>query len=371
MATFIARSAIPRRPQRSTGRRSASTDDLARAAPGTPEYRESLASTYSWLGETLQPLAEGRAEAQSAFDNALRLQDALVRDEPGNLAYQQAVARTHYNRGMLYGGTAALGDADFGRSEADFRAAIALLEPLVRAHPTPQRSQDLARASNNLANLLKQDASRLPEARHLYERAAEIHEGLVAQDPDNREYKIELAQFSDNLSDLLRSGKDFDAAARHNTRAIDLINDLARPRSALGIELADAHNLHGHILQSRDSPGAVEEYRASLDVYKSVAKALDDGSRPDFHLRFGDLLLNLAAMLQAHREDNGARQVLSDAVSFYAAVGQGAVSSGRRAEAQRVLDTLEPLLPGLTGLDAAVAAPIRKLQETVGGSKGR
>ena len=106
-------------------------DGLARAAPGTPAYRESLASTYSWLGETLRPLPEGRAEAQSAFDNALRLQDALVRAEPGNLAYQQALARTHYNRGILYGSIAALGDENFGRSDADFRAAIALLEPLV------------------------------------------------------------------------------------------------------------------------------------------------------------------------------------------------------------------------------------------------
>ncbi len=88
-------------------------------------------------------------------------------------------------------------------------------------------------------------------------------------------------------------------------------------------------------------------------------------------MRFGDLLLNLAAMLQAHREDNGARQVLSDAVSFYAAAGQQAASLGRRAEAQRVLDNLVPLLPGLTGPDAPVAAPIQKLQETVGGSKGR
>ncbi len=218
-------------------------DDLARAAPGTPAYRESLASTYNWLGETLRPLPEGRAEAQNAFDNALRLQDALVRADPGNLGYQQALARTHYNRGILYGSIAALGDADFERSDADFRAAIALLEPLVRAHPTPQLSQDLARASNNLATLLQQDASRLPEARHLYERAIQTHEGLVAQDPDNREYKLELAKFSDNLSDLLRSEKDFDSAARHNSRAIDLINELARPRSALGIELADAHNL--------------------------------------------------------------------------------------------------------------------------------
>ena len=193
----------------------------------------------------------------------------------------------------------------------------------------------------------------------------------MAQDPDNREYKIELAKFSDNLSDLLRSEKDFDSAARHNKRAIDLINDLARPRSALEIELADAHNLHGRILQSRESPGAVDEYRASLEVYKSVAKALDDGSRSDFHQRFGDLLLSLAAMLQAHREDNGVRHVLSDAVSFYAAAGQQAASSGRRVEAQRVLDNLVPLLPGLTGLDAPVAAPIRKLQETVERSKGR
>jgi hypothetical protein len=63
----------------------------------------------------------------------------------------------------------------------------------------------------------KQDASRLPEA-NISTSVPRIHEGLVAQDPDNREYKIELAKFSDNLSDRC-AAEDFDSAAGTRDRS--------------------------------------------------------------------------------------------------------------------------------------------------------
>ena len=127
---------------------------LADRNPGRPEYRQALAASYNWLGETLRESAGKVAEAEKAYASALELQTALTREFPVNATYQQELARTYYNRGILYSWTAEPGDVAFARAESDFREAIRLLEPLSGKSDDLQPSQDLARACNNLASLL-------------------------------------------------------------------------------------------------------------------------------------------------------------------------------------------------------------------------
>ena len=227
---------------------------LATQHPDNPEYRQAEAYSYNWLGETLRIWLEGaekpaqytRADAENEYDNALRLQQELVHQIPGNPSYPQELARTYYNRGILrYAG------GDHAATESDFRQAVGLLEPIAEknvdasaGNKNPPPSQDLARVYNNLAILLVHER-RMPEAAPLYERAIAIHEGLCKKEPGNREYKMELAQFYDNMAILLWNEKQVDAAKQRNQKALALFEELASPAasSLLAKEYAKARDV--------------------------------------------------------------------------------------------------------------------------------
>jgi tetratricopeptide (TPR) repeat protein len=216
-------------------------ENLAKQHPDNPDYRQAEAYSYNWLGETLRiwleeaqkPVPYTRADAENEYDNALRLQQELVHQIPGNPSYPQELARTYYNRGILR-----YGNRDLTDSESDFRKAVGLLEPLMEkntdasaGNKNPPPSQDLARVYNNLANLLGHE-TRMPEAAQLYERAIAIHEGLCKKEPGNREYKMELAQFYDNMAILLLNEKQVDPAKQRNQQALALFEELATPASS-------------------------------------------------------------------------------------------------------------------------------------------
>jgi tetratricopeptide (TPR) repeat protein len=337
---------------------------LAREHPATAAYRQSLADAYNWLGETLRPVNGRSADAEKAYGSALRLQEELVSVSPGADAYKQELARTRYNRGILYGSTAEPGQPQFQRAETDFREAIRLLEPLARGG-NAHAAQELARASNNLASLIGGDPARKEDARQLYERAIRIHEALVAKDGTNREYKLELAKFSNNHAEALREIGDTKGAMASNARALALIDELARPAASLGIEQADAHSLRGRILE-RSSAEATAEYRASLNLFRRVASGSDATRRQDFHERIGDLLLNLATLCRDRQDVDNARRVLSEAVDFYVALGRKATATRDHVEAEMVLENLSRLMSQLGDRDRRAFTPaFQDLQQTV------
>jgi tetratricopeptide (TPR) repeat protein len=341
-------------------------ESLSREHPEKREHRQALASAYNWFGETMRPLSEHYADAEKAYDTALALQTALAAEDPTSTAYKQELARTHYNRGILRGSVAAPSDPTFGQADADFREAIRLLELLAKNDADPQTSQELARVYNNLASLLSADETRIPEAGVLYNDAIRIHEELVAKDPRNREYKLELSKFSDNAAELSREVGDFAVAAQHNRRALGLIDDLARSQPSLAIEQADAHNLRGRILQSQGSRDAVDEYRESWRLYMDIATGLDRESVNMFHQRFGDFLLNLASLCREQQASREARQVLSDAFAFYVALGRRTAASGSRSDAQNVIDNLGRLMSALPDRDRrTLGAPYKDLQRAL------
>jgi len=233
-------------------------ESLAKQHPDNPEYRQLEAYSYNWLGETLRnwleeaqkPVPYTRADAENEYDNALRVQQELVHQIPGNSSYQQELARTYYNRGILRYRT------DLNDSESDFRQAVALLEPLAEknadasaGNKNPPPSQDLARVYNDLANLLVHE-KRMPEAAPLYERAIAIHEGLCKKEPGNREYKMELAQFYDNLAIFLADEKQMDLARQRNQQALTLYEELATPGSSLTRERDRARKFHEWLVKS-------------------------------------------------------------------------------------------------------------------------
>ena len=102
----------------------------------------------------------------------------MIEQDPPKSLYQQELARTYYNRGILrYDARNVAG------AESDFRAAIGLLKPLADkpapaaiAGATVEPSQELARAYNNLAKITRRNNP--AAAQELYQQAISLAETL-------------------------------------------------------------------------------------------------------------------------------------------------------------------------------------------------
>ena len=122
---------------------------LAAAFPAVPEYQQDLASTHNNLGILLADLGQ-RDAARTEYETARDLQKKLVAAFPAVPEYQQDLARTHNNLGMLL---ADLGQHDAARTE--YETARDLHKKLAAAFPAvPDTSRNWPRTHNNLGILL-------------------------------------------------------------------------------------------------------------------------------------------------------------------------------------------------------------------------
>jgi hypothetical protein len=328
---------------------------LAREFPSHRDYRQALANSHNWLGESFRLLGDRHADAKKAYDSALALQEELCRQDSANQEYQQELARTYYNRGIL----SSLDDSEksFTLSETDFLNAIRLLEPLAEKRGG-LASQELARVYNNLGSLIADDQRRLAEAQRLYERATQIHEALTKQEPENREYKVELAKFYNNLAGVLRESGQSDLAQQRNGQAFALIESLARPPASLSIEQADAHNLRGQILDVGGWREALNEYRQSLAIFRRLEKDPRARLLVDFQYRFYDLLASLAILHQQYPDNDEVHEVLIEAAYYHLSLAEQIASSGTPAEARRLVETVASLMPVLLDDDRERLGPM-------------
>jgi tetratricopeptide (TPR) repeat protein len=323
-------------------------EGLARDYPDKAIYRQALGNSYNWLGETLRPASDAYADAKNAYDRAIAIQQELRHADPANTDYQQELARSHSNRGILYSN--ASDEATVSLAEQDFREAIRLLEPVQGKSGMPPPAQELARALNNLGSLLA-SRNQIAEAQRLYEAAVHIHEGLAAIQPQNREFGLELAKFYNNLADVLREQGSLDPASRYNGLAHQIIQNMARPAPSLGIERADAYNLRARIVETRNRAEALADYRRSLELYRNLLGDDLAWHLLDFHNRFGDLLVNLGVLRGEDQNLAEARVLLTEALDSYLAVARKVLASGSSTEASYVVDNLSRAVSSLPDRD--------------------
>jgi tetratricopeptide (TPR) repeat protein len=333
----------------------------------SPEYKQALANAYNWLGETLRPVPGRVDAARTAYDNALRLQAALVAGDPARAEYRQELARTHYNRGILREAASGPGNADRRAAESDFREAARLLELLAQSGNPGTSRHELARVYNNLATLIANDdtsaddRARLTEAGNFYLRAIDIDERLLTGDPANRLYKFELAKFNNNAAELHRRQQDVPRALERSRTALRLLEDLARPAPSLTIELADANQLLGLVLESSRAEDPTVAYEQALQLFETLGRDPVAVRLALFHQRFNELLLTLA---DRSNEDPGSRRLLRRALDYYLGLADSSLARGDRGQADMIFDTVRRLLPDLDGEDRrAVVSRRPRLQE--------
>jgi tetratricopeptide (TPR) repeat protein len=274
---------------------------LSRDYPRNSEYLRAQAYAHNWLGETLRiwleesqgPVPYSLSDAEKEYDEALGLQQRIRDENPANSRYQQELARTLYNRGILrYDGKNVQG------AESDFRASIALLEALpsnstTTAKPGSDRepSQDLARAYNNLATLLSR-ANQTAEAENFYQHGIALAEKLNSKYPDNREYKLELAKYCNNQAILLVAENKLDLAKQRNHQAVDLIEELMAPAPSLSLELVKGLQLHTEILEAQGSKEAQEQFDLLFEILQRLNSRQGSQDHPALHVFYMNLGIN-------------------------------------------------------------------------------
>ena len=75
----------------------------------------------------------------------------------------------------------------------------------------PDPAQDLARVYNNYA-IVVSSTGQTTEAQDFYEKAIALAEQLVQKRPENREYKVELAQYCSNEARMLADADELQLA---------------------------------------------------------------------------------------------------------------------------------------------------------------
>ena len=320
--------------------------DLAKTYPGQAEFRQGLAYGHNWLGETIREALDNlpsfdnykRSDAEAEYTEALRLQENLHREEPHNIAYQQELARTYYNRGII---RFQLNNSDGVQS--DFHKAIEFLEPLVPQMLTtsdlsaePDPAQDLARVYNNDA-IVVNHLGRVDEARGLYEKAIALAEQLVVKKPGDREYEAELSQYSSNEARMLTNADQPRLAEPHSERSLDLLEGLAKPTPSLALKIAQALQLRAQLLLSQDAHQAETLTDRAFDTLNE----LDPGT-----------MVNTSALSATY---------MNIGVN-YLELSQDALRLGNTTRASVVLARVKDILPRLTTADKeTLEAPYKEL----------
>jgi len=325
-------------------------ESLSKDYPGKTEYRQALAYSHNWLAETLRiwlnqsqgSVPYSRSDAEKQYDEALRLQQQIHDEKPASAVYQQELARTYYNRGIIR-----YDSNNVDGSESDFRAAIGFLEALTgkptpagNAKTTPEPSQDLARAYNNLANVLRRTNQK--EARKFYEQAIGLAEALDRKQPDNREYKLELGEYCNNEARLLAAVSELDLAKERNHQAVDLMEGLMTPIPSLSLELVKGLQLRTQILEAQGSREAQSESDRLLEILRKLDRKQKSRNHPVFHVIYMNLGIN------------------------YVELAKKNLKSGNVKDANAALESLAQVLPELSAGDReTLAGSYREFQKEV------
>ena len=324
-------------------------ESLAKDYPGNSDYVRGQGYAHNWSGENLRtwleesqgPVPYSHADAEKEYDQALGLQQRIHDENPENSLYQQELARTLYNRGIVR-----YDSKNVAGAESDFRAAIALLEKLI-GKPTPTAdmgstrdpSQDLARAYNNLAKLLSL-TNQTAEAEKFYQQAIDLAGKLRKKQPDNREYKLELAKYCNNQAILLVAENNLDLAKQRNHQALDLTEELMAPAPSLSLELVTGLRLRTEILEAQGSKEAQQQFDQLFEILQKLNDRQGSVNHPALHVFYMDLGIN------------------------YAKLAQQDLKSGDLKEATVALDKLTQVLPQLSAEDReTLTKSFRGLQE--------
>jgi tetratricopeptide (TPR) repeat protein len=178
---------------------------LVRDHPEVPEYKALKARSHRELGLMYRGTGR-RDEAEQAYQQALALQKALVADDHSSSEYRYDLARTYGYLAVLYQETRprekAKAHEKAKEAEKAYQEAVALGQSLIHDHPLdPKYQQILANSYTNLG-LIYLDTKRPRKAEQVLQEALSWHRKLVKAEPERPDHRRYLAITYQNLAEL-------------------------------------------------------------------------------------------------------------------------------------------------------------------------
>ena len=276
-----------------------------------PEYRRQLAYCHNFRGEVLR--AAGRhPEAESAYHEAEQFLEQLLAAFPDPI-FQQELARTRYNLGILYRETKRLPEA-----EQELRRAVELLTDLTGQHPeVPANHHHLARAYLNLATVIR-SPQRFAEAKKANDHAIQLLQPLSEKFPNKPDYRHELGVVYNNLGNLLADSAQFKAARTVHGKARDHFLSLASdfPKvPAYRQELANSWNSIGNVYAGEDNLGeAMLAWNRAVPLLQALVA--ERAGVPAYEADLGMVLGNLGWAYDKQNKPSEARAHIEQSIGL-------------------------------------------------------
>jgi tetratricopeptide (TPR) repeat protein/tRNA A-37 threonylcarbamoyl transferase component Bud32 len=256
--------------------------------------RDALARDLHNLGNLLARSPERHAEATSAYEEAIRLHEQLVREAP-NPNYEDALNNHRYRLRVLQG-------AGLDEKERNARKKIADLQKLASRHPLDSaQKHDLAMQYHELGKLLALRAREIAaaarrgddnrpseidtiavDAEEAFERAVQLHEGLVHDFSDVPRYQRGLAQHYVNLGDLfLWTARQSQRSRAPYQAAVELFQHLAANDPAFEGDLGWTYEKLGQAwlhLPEPDRVAASECFQKAVEHLQVALKSTPDNA---------------------------------------------------------------------------------------------
>jgi serine/threonine-protein kinase len=264
---------------------------LVAAAPQDPEARQAQADSRYHLAALRARLAGRKAEDEAVYHEVLERQKALVAENRDRPEYRATLGRYLNNLAMLQGATGHPREA-----EDSLQEALTSLSALAEASPgVPGPRWQLARSTNNLGALIRNDPSRAAEAEEVFRRAQRLLDALTAEFPRIPQYRLELAAVASNLGQIRWAGGRIAEAITALKRSRDLLEGLTREFPAVPEyqqKLAVAQfNLS--LLEGRSDPAAADPLlREALAIQERLVQSNPDV--PEYRQALGRSLYSLA-----------------------------------------------------------------------------
>jgi serine/threonine protein kinase len=250
---------------------------LAQDFPDRPEHRRQLGRTLMNIGNVLSD--QNRAEASEPFlRRAVEVYSPIAAKHPDDVQIRFDLAKAHLNLGELLRTR-----GDVKQAVDQFLTARALNEALVKASPDkPRYRENLA---GNLVNLaLAHEVHDPPRVEETYRTALAMYEKLVADHPDNADYRIGQAVCIRNFGPVLAAAKRTDEAEALYRQALAVleVKGAAVPTAQwLRVQASVLNNL-GQMLTELGRPEAQQSLRAALAIFQGLL-ARSPASREDRH----------------------------------------------------------------------------------------
>lgn len=254
--------------------------------------------------------SERARASEQAYRDALRLQEELVKEQPGRADLRAKLGRYRNNLGKLLGAT---GREDL--AETVLRAALAL----VSESPTlPGERWQSARNKNNLGTLLARQKPRANEALGLLWEARDQLERLTKEFPTMPQYRQELASVFLNLGKLEKENGQPTQALNDLKRALQLRKTLVDDSLNFPehrIDLAIVASELAYLLIASDPAAAETVAREALE---GLAKLADHRPPiPSYVNALGRAQYEMAQLLMMLKKPDDAGSAIEQSIRYH------------------------------------------------------